>query len=283
MIRIVILIVAIMPSLLILGYWTKKADVSWRSEAIWSAFCLGAFSTFAALGTELALARLDFLSASYPVAASAANAVFLAAIPEESIKFFVLVVFAEKHVDVRRLQDVIVLGLAVSLGFATLENVGYVITGADWGDWRIVAALRAITAVHAHGLDGLAMGALLALARLHGIKGSGIKEIWAVKSALIVPVLLHAAYDFPLLVVERQVAKLWFGVAWVAVVVLSSIFVFKLFKKVHPQAALVDQIPRDALSTEAAKRLVSTVAVGLITSHALPREFASVGEATPSL
>jgi RsiW-degrading membrane proteinase PrsW (M82 family) len=280
MIRMVILAAAIAPSLVIVAYWTTKVTGTWRSEAIWSAFCLGAFGTFGALGIELAVGQLGFPGGSYPVAASAAKAVFAAAIPEESIKFFVLVVLAEKHVDVRRLQDVMVLGLAVSLGFAALENFGYVTAG---NDWRTIAALRAVTAVPGHGLDGLAMGALLVSARLHGIRGSGLREIWAAKSALIVPVLLHAAYDFPLMVIEQHVARFWFGTAWVVVIVFSSILVFRLFKRVLARAAFADQIPRDTASGEMVKQLMGSGAIGLIAPHPLPPPPAAFDESLPAL
>lgn len=264
-IRIVILAAAIAPSLLMLAYWIRKADVSWQSEALWSAFFLGAVSTFGALGIELAVEQFGFLGASFPVVASASKAVFIAAIPEEAVKFFVLVVLAEKHVDVRRLQDVMVLGLTVSLGFATVENFFYV---TSIGDWRTIAGLRALTAVPAHGLDGLAMGALLVSARLEGIKGHGIKELLAARSALIVPVLLHAAYDFPLFAIEKHVAKIWFGTAWILVIVFSWIFVVRLFKRVLARAAFADATsPRDAASKENLKQLMHNGAMGLMTGQ----------------
>src|SRR3977135_2450229 len=101
--------------------------------------------------------------------------------PDTAGKFFTLGSLAEKHVDVRRLQDIIVLALAVSLGFATLENFFYLISA---GDWKITAAIRAITSVPGHGIDGLAMGALLVTARLKGCKSP-----WRVKYALIVPIV----------------------------------------------------------------------------------------------
>ena len=262
MIRIVILAAAIVPALVFLIYGVRKAGVDWRSEAIWSAFFLGAVGLFGALGIELAIGQLGFLGGSFPILGSASKAVFVAAIPEETIKFFVLVVLAEKHVDVRRFQDVIVLGLAVSLGFATLENFFYVISG---GDWRITAALRAVTSVPGHGLDGLAMGALLVSARLDGIKGHGIKEIWAARSALLIPVLLHAAYDFPLFVLKQGIAQLWFAAAWLMVIAISSIFVVRLFNRVLARAAFADLTsPHDAASKEDVKRLMGSGAIGLI-------------------
>jgi RsiW-degrading membrane proteinase PrsW (M82 family) len=272
---------AIAPPLVILAYGATKITGSWKPEAVWSAFFLGAFGTFGALGIELAVKQLGFSAGSYPVVTSATTAVFAAAIPEESIKFFVLVVLAEKHVDVRRLQDVIVLGLAVSLGFATLENFLYVISNDDW---KTIAALRAITAVPGHGLDGLAMGALLVSARLNGIKESGIKEIWSAKYALIVPVLLHAAYDFPLLAIEQKVARPWFGVSWIVVLVLSSVFVIRLFNQVLAKARFADLTSsHDVASSEAIKSLMSRGAIGLIVPRQLPPALAAIDESSPAL
>jgi protease PrsW len=280
-IRIVILAAAIAPPLVILAYGATKITGNWRSEAIWSAFFLGAIGMFGAFGIELAIKHLGFSAGSYPVVASATTAVFGAAIPEETVKFFILVVLAEEHVDVRRLQDVIVLGLAVSLGFATLENFLYVISNDDW---KTIAALRAITAVPGHGLDGLAMGALLVSARLNGIKGSGIREIWSAKYALIVPVLLHAAYDFPLLAIEQKVARPWFGAAWVVVLVLSSVFVIRLFNQVLAKARFADLTsPHNAASSEAIKSLMSSGAIGLIVPRQLPPGFAAIDESSPVL
>jgi protease PrsW len=265
MIRIVILAAAIAPSLMILHYWTNKVSGSWRSEAVWSAFVLGAVGAIGATVIEIGIGSLGSLSAAPPIVASATKAVFLAAIPEESIKLFVLVAFAEKHVDVRRLQDVIILGLAVSLGFATLENFFYVTTASDW---KMVAALRALTSVPGHGLDGLAMGTLLVSARLDGTRG-----LWAAKSVLIMPVLLHAAYDFPLFVIEQHIAKLWFGTAWLAVIIFSAIFVIRLFNRVLSRAVAADRTSSpDTELVERMDRLVSGGAIGFVAGRRLQPE-----------
>jgi protease PrsW len=264
MIRIVILAAAIAPPLVILRYGIAKAGANWRSEAVWNAFLLGAISALGAVACELAL---DHLLASghwsNAVAGSAAKAVFIAAIPEESIKFFVLVVLAEKHVDVRRYHDVIALGLAVSLGFATLENFGYVISA---GDWKITAGLRAITSIPGHAINGLAMGALLVSAR-----PDGVKDAWGAKSALLVPVLLHAAYDFPLFVIGKHIAKIWFGAAWLVVIAASSIFAITLCKRILARAGAADRAAaRDGATIEMARRMMRSGAIGLIAGHLLP-------------
>jgi RsiW-degrading membrane proteinase PrsW (M82 family) len=249
MIRVVILLAAISPPLFILSYGIAKARSSWNSEAVWNAFFVGAVSAIAAMACEYALDYVLPLDRLNPFVGSATKAAFIAAIPEESIKFFVLLSLAEKHVDVRRLQDTIVLALAVSLGFATLENFFYLISA---GDWKITAATRAISSVPGHGIDGLAMGALLIAARL---KGNGPSRHFIY--VLIVPIILHAAYDFPLFAIEKNLDKIWFGAAWIAVIALSSLLVIALCNRIIPKAVERDRaLGRDGTSVETTDRLI---------------------------
>jgi hypothetical protein len=192
-----------------------------------------------------------------PVVSSAAEAVLAAAIPEEAIKFFVLVSLAEKHVDIRRLQDILVLALAVSLGFATLENFFYLISA---GDWKITAAMRAITSVPGHGIDGLAMGALLVATRTNGSK-----SLWSTRYALVVPIILHAAYDFPLFAIQKNIERIWFCSAWLVIIALSSLFVIKLCNRIIPRAVAADRAAgRDGTSIETTDRLIFGGMVALL-------------------
>jgi RsiW-degrading membrane proteinase PrsW (M82 family) len=253
--KFVVLLAAITPPLILLAYGIGKARASWRSEAIWNAFLVGAVSAFAAIAVELALGYLLPLDRAGPVAEAGFTAVLIAAIPEEAVKFFVLVSLAEKHVDVRRRQDLLALALAVSLGLATLENFFYVISA---GGWQMIAALRAITAVPGHGIDGLAMGALLIRARLSG-------RAEDLRLALIVPILLHAAYDFPLFAMRKDVGTIWFGMAWLAVIAASAVFVITLCNRMLASAAGIDRAAgRDDGSIESTYWLIAGGAIVLI-------------------
>jgi RsiW-degrading membrane proteinase PrsW (M82 family) len=259
MIRLAILLSAISPAFFILGYGIAKARGSWKSEAMWNAFLLGAVGAIGAVGCEFALQYLLPSGEMYPLLDAATTATLLAAIPEESIKFFVLVSMADKHVDARRLQDVLILALAVSLGFAALENCFYVIST---GDWRVTAALRAITSFPGHGIDGLAMGALLIAARLNG---DPRRKLWRVGYALLVPILLHAAYDFPLFAIGKNAEKLAMGIGWIVILVLSSLFVIMLMSRILPKAVAADRASgRDGTSVETTDRLIIGGTIGLI-------------------
>jgi RsiW-degrading membrane proteinase PrsW (M82 family) len=254
MIKPLILAAAIVPALAMLGYGIAKARDTWKCEAIWSAYVLGALSAIAAAAGEAGLGHFIPLAHVASIAAAATGAAVVAVI-EESVKFIVLINLAEKHVDVRRLQSVLVIALAVSLGFATLENLGYVIAKDNW---KIIAAMRAITSVPGHGLDGLAMGALLIAARLSGDTG-----IWRRRNALILPILLHAAYDFPLL--ARHSGPALFGVVWLVTMALSCVLVIALCNLIIPLAAEFDRASgRDDESVETSDRLIGGGIIGMV-------------------
>ena len=231
--RFLIVLAAVAPSLLMLSYAIAKTRGSWRSEAMWHAFFVGALSALAAVGIEFVLAGIVKLGHLSLVANAASTAIFVAAIPEEGIKFLVLILLAERHVEVRRLQDIIVLAVAVSLGFATVENFCYV---AEPGKWQEVAAVRAVAAVPAHGIDGLMMGALLAAARLHPDRNP-----MRLIPALLVPIVSHAAYDFPAIAVYKGAAWGPFTAAWLLVVVCSSILAIVLCNRVLTKASAADR------------------------------------------
>ena len=254
MIKPVILAAAIVPSFIILAYGICKARGSFRSEATWNALVLGAVSAFAAIACEFGLSYFVPFDRTGSTLTAVVNATF-AAIPEESIKFFVLLSLAEKQVDVRRVQDILVIALAVSLGFATLENFGFIVTK---GNWTITAAARAVTSVPGHGIDGLAMGALLMAARLSGDSG-----LWRVGNALIIPIALHAAYDFPLF--ARHSGEALSGAVWLITIAVSSVFVIALCNLLLPTAVEFDRASgRDDESVETTDPLILGGTIGVI-------------------
>jgi len=182
---IAVLLCAVVPALAMLGYGVIKTRGRWGSGMLVEIYFVGAVSGLAASAPE-AIVRLGLHHLS-PLLGAALTAFFASALPEEAAKFFVLVFIALRHVDARRMQDVILLALAIAMGLTTLENVAYV---AAPGNWKLMAFERAVTP--AHGVLGLVMGALVVRARLAS-EGAGLR--WML--ALLLPVLMHAAYDFP--------------------------------------------------------------------------------------
>jgi RsiW-degrading membrane proteinase PrsW (M82 family) len=112
------------------------------------------------------------------------------ALPEELVKFLVLVLYGLRRPDFRRAMDGVLYGLAASLGFATIENIMYV-SSYGFG----TAAVRALTSVPGHALWGGIMGYYAGQACFSGIGNSW--RFWVL--ALLVPVALHGLFDFPLM------------------------------------------------------------------------------------
>ena len=185
--RLAVLMFAAAPALPILAYGIAKTQSDWDNEALWRSVCMGLLCALTAAGGEAGLLWLLPLGRLPALARDAVDSLLVTAVVEEGCKFAALVFIAERDVDARRRQDLVLLALGIALGFAATENFFYL---AGEGPFHVVAFARALTAVPGHAADGLAMGALLAAARLKP------NERWRVALALLVPVAMHAAYDF---------------------------------------------------------------------------------------
>ena len=114
------------------------------------------------------------------------------ALLEEFGKYFVLTRFIWNDREFNYRFDGIVYSVAVSLGFAAIENLLYVFSyGVSTG------ILRAITAIPAHTIFAVYMGYYLGEAKFYSIRMPDSNK-WAENKrlSLLIPVLLHGMYDF---------------------------------------------------------------------------------------
>ncbi len=113
-------------------------------------------------------------------------AFLVVALVEELGKRLMLHVCARKDPHVDEPFDWIVYSVAIALGFATIENVVYVLEGG-----AAVALARAFTAVPAHALNATLMGDRLARAeREEGARATRQRAL-----AVLEPTAWHGAYD----------------------------------------------------------------------------------------
>jgi len=140
------------------------------------------------------------------------------ALIEEFSKWFFAYVFGYRHREFDETFDAIVYCSFVALGFATFENVLYVILDEN----QLLTALsRAVTAVPGHVCDAIIMGYFLGLAKkceMNGLPGKG-KNI---ALSIIMPMVAHGIYDFCLLSGSGLLVILW-----VAFVVLLYVFAIR--------------------------------------------------------
>nr|WP_240353838.1 glutamic-type intramembrane protease PrsW [Cohnella algarum] len=131
---------------------------------------------------------------------------------EEFFKWFVLYHIIYNHTEFDEPYDGIVYSTAVSLGFATLENVLYAfLEPVTFGTLLV----RALLPVSGHALFGVFMGYSLGRAKFsHGARTR--LHLWM---AFLLPWFLHGLYDFLMLTVSRSwiwifapfMFILWFG------------------------------------------------------------------------
>lgn len=113
----------------------------------------------------------------------------VAALCEETSKFIILVLLAYKSSHFNEKFDGIIYAVYVSMGFALVENIMYVISGGD-----SVGLTRALTAVPAHAIFAIAMGFHLARAKFSA-RNRTMKFILA----LLIPMALHGTYNYILM------------------------------------------------------------------------------------
>ena len=226
--RLAILLCALTPSLVLLQYGLAKARSGWSNWIIWESFFAGGFASVVVLLPELLLKTVLGIDAMSPVHGSVVGAFMVAGIPEELAKFGAILYVIKRYGDGSDRHDMITLSLAAALGFAMIENIAYL--GA-FGDLWHLGLSRAFLAAPIHALNGLAMGAFLTgaqLTRRH-------RGLW-IAAALLVPMVLHGSYDFPLLLVAK--APGFFGVlpAWFLLLPLLAVPILLFSNKMRVAA-----------------------------------------------
>lgn len=114
-------------------------------------------------------------------------AFFVAALPEEACKLFVLWLILRKDPYFDEHFDGIVYAVCVGLGFAAIENIFYVLGEGD--GWMKVAVTRALLAVPGHYAFAIMMGYYYSV--YHFVDHS--PKVAA--CVLLVPVMAHGIYD----------------------------------------------------------------------------------------
>ena len=111
---------------------------------------------------------------------------FVVASVEEGVKYTILKLYSFKQTDFNEPYDGIVYAVMISLGFAMIENILYVIQGGI-----DVAALRMFTAIPLHATCGVLMGYFVGKAKFK-IKNRNLFLFFGILSATT----LHAVYNY---------------------------------------------------------------------------------------
>jgi RsiW-degrading membrane proteinase PrsW (M82 family) len=133
-------------------------------------------------------------NAVYPASERIFMSFFRAAFLEEGIKFALLIFFCVRLADLNEPMDAIIYAAAIGLGYAAMENLGYLNSGNLETAWTLsIVKVRYIPLIMHLGF-GVLMGWLLSLNLFE--ERSPFKRRVMLILALAVPVVLHGSYNY---------------------------------------------------------------------------------------
>ncbi len=162
----------------------------------------------------------------------------LTALVEEAGKYVVLKKLTWKHPAFDHTFDAVVYAVTASLGFATLENIIYLIDGDI-----STGIIRAIMSVPGHAIYGVFMGYYYGMAKTAEVRGNTKLCKACLKKALIIPVLLHGFYDFCIGSAEYEIFLLFLLVFEIALTVVGIRKILRLSKE---DAAISPDTPQES-------------------------------------
>ena len=189
----ILIAAAVIPAIVLLRFVYKEDRLDKESPGLLlSLVIFGILSTFAAIVTEqIGEAILGIL---LPQSSTAYNVLLyfvVVALSEEGFKYLLLKKRTWYSSEFNCQFDGVVYAVFVALGFALWENISYVLMYGLG-----TAAVRAVTAVPGHACFGVFMGVYYGRAKRYDNDGDFVKAKRCRTMAVLMPALLHGAYDF---------------------------------------------------------------------------------------
>lgn len=185
-----IFLAALLPALILMWYVYRKDLEPEPVNLVVKGFIFGAIATFVSTLISGPLLSMGMFTNSPSGLMECLKVSFLgAAIPEECAKLFMLWLLLRNCKEFDERYDGIVYAVAVGLGFASLENLMYVLSAG--ADWFAVSVSRALLSVPGHFAFAVAMGYYYSMNHFYGKDApAGTKA-----NIIVVPVLLHGVFD----------------------------------------------------------------------------------------
>lgn len=181
----ILIALAVIPGLfLVLRYYSKDIYKKEPWAVIWKSFFWGAFSVIPAGLLETSLSLKNEVS----IVNSLIENFLIVALTEELCKFAVIRFYSYRDSNFDEMMDGIVYGAAAAAGFATFENIFYVMENG-FG----TAVIRALLSVPAHILWGASTGYWMAR-----VKFGQSSVLASLILGLGTSVLGHGFFDFAL-------------------------------------------------------------------------------------
>ena len=185
-------IIAVIPAIIFLFaiYLTDRSDRE-PAKLLLLTYLFGALAVIPSIIVEEVLVRFNVFSGVFQ---AAYNAFIVAAMTEEYFKRLVILKLPFRTSYFNEKLDGIVYGVFAHLGFATVENIIYVVF--TYTNNPFIGLYRGIFSVPAHGVFGITMGYYLSLSRFDIDKKRKAANL---RKSFTVPLLLHGVFDFILM------------------------------------------------------------------------------------
>ena len=204
-----ILVAGLLPCVVLLFYIYRKDTVEKEPVGLLiKLLLLGCLSTIPAIILEMigsyilsAIGLTEWSTLYYLI-----ENFLIIAVAEEASKRYMLRKGSWNDPAFNYVFDGVVYAVFVSLGFAGLENVGYI---AGFG--MEVAVIRGLAAIPLHAICGVFMGHFYGLHKAYSKYGYAKEAAANKKLSLLVPVLIHGFYDFCASVQSETMSYVWLG------------------------------------------------------------------------
>lgn len=183
----ILLAAAILPAI-ILGYYILKQDPQPEPTSLLVKAALYGVGIIIPIFIVETIIQLCLFGSDGPISllGTTIEAFIVAALPEEGFKLLALWLVLRKNPFFDEHFDGIVYAVCIGLGFATIENVGFIF---QEGNGLSVAISRALFAVPGHYAFAVIMGYYYSL--YHFVDRSPRTAIYI----LLIPVVAHGIYD----------------------------------------------------------------------------------------
>jgi RsiW-degrading membrane proteinase PrsW (M82 family) len=135
--------------------------------------------------------------------------VVVAPVIEEYFKYLAVRVAIYRHAEFDEPMDGIVYAAAAALGFASIENVGYLFSSKNNGGWgavQLIFIVRALLSVPGHVLFSSVWGAALGRAKFMSDPSAARRLI---QSGLIGAMILHGLFNFSASLSVQDPVLIW--------------------------------------------------------------------------
>lgn len=143
---------------------------------------------------------------------------------EEGLKHTVLKRISWRRPEFGHRFDAIVYAVAVSLGFAAIENIGYVF---NYGFFNALG--RAVTAIPSHCIFGIFMGYYYGVSKYYAVRKLWRRETFYQFLSLLLPLIMHGAYDLAAISTGTGLSAVFF--AYIAIMDVIALLMVRYMSR----------------------------------------------------